>query len=526
MSQVKKPVSAEDRKKWLILSVICLPLFMILLDVTIVNIALPHIMLAFNVSLSSIEWVINVYVLVFAVLLLTLGKLGDLFGRKLLFIVGLGIFIPGSLMCGVAPNFPFLLVARGIQAVGGAAMMPATLSILNVEFGESGRGLALGIWGAVAGAANALGPIIGGALVDAYSWHWIFLVNIPVGIIALIAAIMIVRESTDPRTTRHIDIPGVLTAMVALFCLTYALVEGQSYGWTSTTILGLFTVSVLSFVAFILIELHISSPFIQLRLFRNRTFTAGNIVGLVIMFGLIGVIFLLVLFLQIVLGFSAIKAGLTLLPLPVAIMIVAPFAGRLTDKIGGRWLLFAGTFITAVGIYLMSDLSGVTDWTNLVLPLAVCGVGMGLVMAPVTTVVMASTPLEQSGAGAGILATVRQIGSVMGIAVLGAVLQNQLVGNIREALAGIAVIPATIRDQIVLGLTSGSLGIGGANVSSSVPGPLRDQLIALFKDQFAHSLDMTMKTGIIVILIGTIVSLFVAKHASPKTRTTPPGTLI
>ena len=342
MSQVKPSGSAEGKKKWAILLVICLPLFMMLLDVTIVNIALPHIMSAFNVSLSSIEWVMNIYVLVFAVLLLTLGKLGDLFGRKLLFIIGLGIFTVASLMCGLAPNYTFLLVARGIQAMGGAAMMPATLSILNVEFGESGRGLALGIWGAVAGAANALGPIIGGALVDAYSWHWIFLVNIPVGIIAFIAAIMIVRESTDAKATRYIDIPGVLTASAALFCLTYALVEGQSYGWTSATILSLFTVSVLSFIAFIFIELRTSSPLIQLHLFRNRTFTMGNIIGLVIMFGLIGVIFLLVLFLQIVLGFSAIKAGLTLLPLPLVMMVVAPNAGRLTDKIGGRWLLFAG----------------------------------------------------------------------------------------------------------------------------------------------------------------------------------------
>ena len=396
--------------------------------------------------------------------------------------------------------------------MGGAAMMPATLSILNVEFGESGRGLALGIWGAVAGAANALGPIIGGALVDAYSWHWIFLVNIPVGIIAFIAAIMIVRESTDPKATRYIDIPGVLTASAALFCLTYALVEGQSYGWTSATILSLFTVSVLSFIAFIFIELRTSSPLIRLHLFRNRTFTMGNIIGLVIMFGLIGVIFLLVLFLQIVLGFSAIKAGLTLLPLPLVMMVVAPNAGRLTDKIGGRWLLFAGTFITALGIYLMADLSGVTDSANLILPLAVCGAGMGLVMAPVTTVVMASTPMQQSGAGAGILATMRQVGSVMGVSVLGAVLQNQLVNNIRDALSHIPQISAVIRDQIVQGLTSGSLGMGGANISSSVPGPFRDQLMAMFKEQFAHSLDTAMKVGIAVILIGTIVSLFVADH--------------
>jgi EmrB/QacA subfamily drug resistance transporter len=257
-------------------------------------------------------------------------------------------------------------------------MLPATLSLINVEFGQRQRGLALGIWGAVAGAANALGPIIGGALVDAISWRYIFVINIPIGIAAIIATILIVKESTDPQADRHIDIPGVLIISLALFCLTFALVEGQSYGWTSVTILTLFAVAIVGLIAFVIVELKTKSPLAQLRLFRNRTFAAGNIVALVIMFGLLGVIFLLVLFLQIVLGFSAIKAGVTILPLPLMIMVVAPFAGRLTDKIGGRWPLFAGTLISAAGIYLMSDLSAATTQTSLILPLALCGIGMGL----------------------------------------------------------------------------------------------------------------------------------------------------
>jgi len=512
MSQPVAINQSDDKRKWGVLAVISFSLFIVLLDVTIVNIALPHIMTAFKVGLSSIEWVFNVYILVFAALLLTLGKLGDILGRRLLFLIGLGIFTLASLGCSLAPSFNVLLVFRSVQAIGGAAMMPATLSILNVEFSKNQRGLALGIWGAVAGAANALGPIIGGSLVDAASWRYIFVINVPVGIFAFIAALMVVRESTDPSSDRHIDIPGVLIVSLTLVCLTYALVEGQKYGWTSPTILTLFAVALVSFIAFVLVELRKASPLAQLRLFGNRSFASGNFIILVVTFGLIGVLYLLVLFLQIILGFSALKAGLTLLPLPVAIIVVAPFAGRLTDKIGGRWLLFAGTIIAGAGIYLMSDLSGTTDWHNLMLPLAVCGVGMGLVMAPVTTVIMASTPVQQSGMGAGILSTMRLIGSVLGLSVLGAVLQNQLVNNISNALAKYPQIPVAMRIQIANGIQSGSLGAGGINVSSIIPDAMKAQVIALFKDQFAHSLDTTMKVGIIIIILGTVASLFISSH--------------
>ncbi len=520
MSSSTQTLETGGRRKWWVLGVISFALFMILLDVTIVNIALPHIMTSLKVSLSSIEWVLNIYVLVFAALLLTLGKLGDLFGRRLLFLCGLVLFTLSSAACSFSPNFMFLVVSRGIQAVGGAAMMPATLSILNVEFGQKQRGLALGIWGAVAGAANALGPIIGGALVDAFDWRYIFVINIPIGIIAFIGTLMIVKESKDTKIDRHIDIPGVLIVSVALFCLTFALVEGQSYGWTSATILALFAVALVGLVSFVFIELKLSSPLAQLRLFLNRTFAAGNFIGLVINFGLIGVIFLLVLYLQIILGFSAIKAGLTILPLPLMIIVVAPFAGRFTDKIGGRWILFFGTLISAVGVFLMSDLSSVTGWKDLILPLAVTGAGIGMVMAPVTTVVMAATPVQQSGMGAGILSTTRQIGSVMGISVLGAILQSQLVSNIREALTQLPQLPASIRDQVTSGLTSGNISMGGMNFagSSSLPEAVKAQMLQLFKTQFALSLDTAMKVGIVVVLLGTVASLFIAGHIRGKKK--------
>jgi EmrB/QacA subfamily drug resistance transporter len=511
-SSVPKPGS---RRKWLVLAIISFSLFMILLDVTIVNIALPSIMNDFKVSLSSIEWILNVYVLVFAALLLTLGKLGDLFGRKRLFMIGLAIFTLASLGCGLSPNLIILLIGRGIQAVGAAAMMPATLSIVNVEFDKNQRGLALGIWGAVAGGANALGPIIGGALVDAFSWHWIFAINIPIGVIAFIATLKVVGESVDQRADRHIDIPGVLVISLALFCLTFALIEGQSYGWTSATILGLFAAAAAGLILFVFIELKTASPLAQLRLFRNRSFSAGNIVGMVINFGMIGVIFLLVLYLQIVLRIDALTAGLWILPFPLAIILVAPFAGRLTDKIGGRWILFAGALLTALGFYLMIDISRVTAWTDLLLGLIICGAGIGMVMAPVTTVIMASTPVQQSGMGAGILSTIRQIGAVMGLSVLGAVLQNQLVSNITGALSQVPNIPDAVRSQITQGLASGNIS-AGISLSGNMPASMQAQLMEMFKTQFAVSLGTAMKVGILVILIGAVASLFISGRLRKK----------
>jgi len=505
---------ALDRRKWWVLIITCVPLFMMLLDATIVNIALPHIMDTFDTGISSAEWVINAYVLAFAVLVITGGKVGDLYGRKLMFLSGIAVFTLASLLCGLAPNINLLIGARVLQAIGGAMMMPATLSLLNVAFGESGRGMALGIWGAVAGIASALGPVIGGALVDAYSWRLIFLINIPVGILAFIAAIFIISESKDPRAEKRIDAFGILTISAALFCLTFALVEGQKYGWDSGLIVGLFIASFVSFIVFILVERKITAPLIRLQLFRNPTFSAGNTVGLILMLGLLSILFLLVLYLQIVLGFSAIKTGVILLPMPGVIMIVAPLSGRLSDKIGSRWLIFFGMLLVALGIYLMSNLTADMGWQRLMLPLSVCGLGMGLTMAPMTAAVMASAPIGQSGEAAGVLTTMRQVGSVLGISVIGAVLQNQLVTNLSEALVPITQIPAYLREKVLEELSTGRLGSGVS--IPEIPGPLGAQLQILFKEEFARSLNTAMMVSVFICIAGAVVALFIRSHLKPK----------
>jgi len=305
---------------------------------------------------------------------------------------------------------------------------------------------------------------------------------------------------------------AVLAVSAALFCLTFALVEGQKYGWTSTLILGLFSGSFISFLIFIAIERWIKAPLIPLHLFRNRTFSAGNSVGLILMFGLLSILFLLVLFLQTVLGYSAIKTGLVLLPMPIVIMIVAPLSGRFSDKIGSRWLLFCGMLLIALGIYLMSDLSLNMEWEHLILPLAVCGLGMGLALAPMTAAVMASAPMEKSGGAAGILATMRQVGAVLGISVIGAVLQNQLVTNVREALLPMSQIPPYIQKRILDELSSGRLGMGQS--IPDLPGTLGNQIVQLLKEEFTRSLNSAMMISVFVCIAGAAVALVVRSHVA------------
>ena len=494
--------------KWSVLGVLAIALFMINLDVTIVNIALPAIMNDLGASLADIEWVVNIYILVFAVSLITLGRLGDIFGRKRFFIVGLVVFTLASLSCGLSQNIEMLIMSRVFQALGGAAMMPTTLALINVAFKDGNRGQAMGIWGAVSGAASALGPIIGGLLVHYLSWEYIFLVNIPLGIIAVILGSMIIEESTEYLPDRYIDFPGIFTASLALFCLTFALIEGQSYGWSSALIIGLFLVSAISLAAFILIEKRSRLPLIDLNLFLDRHFSAGNVLNALLMFSLMGILFMLVLFLEIVLHFSAIKTGLVLLPMPVAVLITAPIAGKLADKGISRWVLAAGMFITGASIFLLSDLSVDTTWQSLLIPLALAGLGMGLVMAPVNTVIMAAAPLEKSGAASGIMSTTRQIGSLMGIAILGAVLQSRLISSITASLNNIPALTDEVKAKITDAMNSGGFS-GGMNFNG-IPEEYSADIMQVFYSGFAESLNTAMQVAVLFCIAGVLVSLLLS----------------
>ena len=405
----------QSKRRWLVLAILCVGVFMLLLDGTIVNIAVPNIMTSLGTGFSEVEWVMNAYLLTFAVLLITSGRLGDLYGRKAMFMAGLSVFSLASLACGLAPSVGFLIAFRAVQGVGGAMMMPNTLSIISNVFPPEERGKAMGFWGGVSGISLALGPSLGGLLVEAASWRWIFFINVPIGLILLPVAYRFVPESTEPGAAKQIDYPGVIVLTLSLLALTFALIEGQNYGWTSPLIISLFAAAVIGLVVFVLIERRQSQPLMQLSLFKDRNFSTTNGIGLILSFGMMGVFFLLPVFLQAILGYSAIKAGLVMTPLAVVVIVAAPLSGTLSDRVGPKWLIFAGMLVTALGFILTRRVM-VPDasWQSMVLPFAVAGFGIGMVMPVMTSAVMGSVPPEKAGQASGVLSSVRQIGSVLG----------------------------------------------------------------------------------------------------------------
>jgi EmrB/QacA subfamily drug resistance transporter len=535
-----------SRRRWGVLAIICIGLFMILLDGTIVNIAIPDIMTSFKTSFSAVEWVMNSYLLVFAVLLITTGRFGDLYGRKLLFIAGAALFTVASLACGLAPGVGWLIGFRAVQGLGGSMMMPNTLSIISNVFRPEERGKAMGFWGGVSGFALAIGPSLGGVLVQASSWRWIFFINVPIGVLLLIAALRYVPESTDPTSVKQIDYPGVALLTASMFCLTFALIEGQSYGWTSGLILGLFAVVVVGMVAFVLVQQRQRQPLMELGLFKIRTFTVTNLIGLLLSFGMMGVFFLLPVFLQSVLGYSAIKAGLVITPLAAIVIVSSPTSGMLSDRLGSKWLMFAGMFITAVGFYLTRRVM-VTDgsWNSMVFPFIVSGFGIGMVMPPMTSAVMGAVPPERAGQASGVISSFRQIGSVLGIAVMGAVLQNRAVTYIQQGVAArldaapIQLTAATkqqILDSVASSAVnmgqmraSGSLGMAMpddvAGIMSQLPASAVEKVAAFFKDlfspefimgEFAHAMRTTYFFSIILMIVGGLLALAVGGRIKKK----------
>ena len=515
MSQINVALaSPKIHSKWLVLAVLSASLFMINLDVTIVNIALPDIMNKLSASLADAEWVLNAYVMVFAVLLITMGRLGDMFGRRKLFTDGLILFTGASLLCGLAPSIQWLVAARALQAMGGVAMMPATLSILNVTFHGGKRGLAMGIWGASAGAAAALGPLIGGVLVNSFGWQWVFLINLPIGLAAIGAAFKIINESNDPDAGKKIDVPGIIAASAGLGSLVYALVEGQSFGWTSPEIIGLFALSAVSLIIFIVVEAKSAASLIELSLFRNVSFTAGNILGILMMFCLVGIIFLVVMYLQLVRQFSPMHAGLLVLPMPLALMIVSPFAGRLADRLPMRWLMSGGMIIVAAALFFLRQLGLDTTWWMIVLPMAGAGFGLGLVMAPLGTVVMSSAPVAMSGAASGVLTTMRQVGATLGISVLGAILQFRLVDNLREFFTIIPFMPQSAKDAMLAAVSKG--GMGGVAIADT-PDFLHDLIAQVMREQFVGALSDALTVAMFVAAAGGLAALFISYHPKNKT---------
>ncbi len=411
----------EQHRKWWTLGAVALGLFMIMLDNTIVNVALPTIQGSLHLKISELEWVVAGYALTFGAFMLTGGKLSDLFGRRLIFVAGLVVFTGSSLACGLANGPEVLIAARVVQGLGAAMMNPATLSIITVTFPPRQRGTAIGIWAGVSALALAIGPLVGGIITERINWNWIFFINVPVGVLAIAAAFVFIDESRDTSSEQRPDVPGLITSTLGLFSLSYGLIEANTYGWTSGRILAAFAVAVVGLAAFVLVERKQRLPMLELGLFRNRGFTGANVVMLLVGLAMFGVFFYVSLYVQQILGYSAIQAGASFLPWTLLIILLAPQAGRLSDRIGPRPFVAGGMAVLTGSMIWFSQLGAHATFWGLLPGMLLGGVGMSSAMAPVTAAAMASVRPDKAGVGSAVLNSMRQVGGSLGIAIMGAI---------------------------------------------------------------------------------------------------------
>lgn len=423
---MKARIFAEENRKWWTLAAVAVGLFMIMLDNTVVNVALPSIERDLRISIAELEWIVTAYALTFAALLVTGGKLADLYGRRRIFVAGLAVFTLSSLACGLAPSAGFLIGARAVQGIGAALMSPATLSIITATFPPRERGQAIGIWAGVSALALALGPLCGGLIVDNIDWSWIFFVNVPVGAAGIVASRLFIPESRDTSLEQSVDLPGLLTSGLGLLAVSYALIEGNRHGWTSAEIVGLFVAAAVLLVAFVAIERRRRLPMLDLSLFRIGAFAGANVVAMLVSLGMFGVFFFVSLYVQNILGYSPTKAGAIFLPMTLLIIVVAPIAGRTSDRIGSRWLMGGGMTIVGVSLLLYQRVGVHSDFWTLLPAMLLGGVGMAMTMSPMTSAAMGAVPVDKAGVGSGVLNSFRQVGGSLGIALMGAILASYI----------------------------------------------------------------------------------------------------
>ena len=412
-------------RKWWTLVAVCIATFMLLLDITIVNVALPAIERALHASFSDLQWVVDAYALGLATCVLTAGSLADLFGRKRVFIAGIVLFTVASAACGLSNDALFLIIARGVQGLGGAMMFATALAILSQEFHGRERGTAFGIWGATVGAAVAVGPLAGGILTSLLSWRWIFLVNIPIGVVAVVLGLRELRESSDPEHS-NLDPLGLVTLTGGLICLVLALIEGNRHGWSSALILGLIAAAVVLIALFVASQTRNATTMVDLSLFKRPAFVGAQTTAFAISASLFAMFLYLTLYLQDILGLSPLQTGLRFLPLSLVSFFAAPLAGRLSARMPIRILLSTGLALSALAMYLMSRLTTGSHWTVLLPGFLIGGVGVGLINPPLASTAISTVRQERAGMASGINNTFRQIGIATGIAALGAIFASKV----------------------------------------------------------------------------------------------------
>ncbi|MEV5985175.1 DHA2 family efflux MFS transporter permease subunit [Streptomyces sp. NPDC052051] len=509
---------------WAVLLTVALGFFMTLLDLTIVNIALPNLIDDFDASLDTALWIVNAYALALATLLITAGRLGDLKGPRTLYVLGVLLFTAASLACALSQNGAELIAARAVQGIGAALLVPQTMTLIMATFPADRRGTALGVWGAVGGVATIAGPTLGGFLVHTLDWRWIFLVNVPIGVIVLILSFITIPDMR-PGRSHQFDLTGVALATAALFCIAFALNEGERFDWSG----GIWTLLAGGVVLLGVFVWHQKSrqsgePLVPFALFRARNFAVMTVIASIIAFALIGLMVPLNLYLQSGLGMSALRAGLVMAPSSAATLLISPVAGKLSDRIGGKWLLLFGLLTFAIGLYLTGAVAETdSQWHTFLLPMIVVGLGAGCLMAPMATEAMRHVPPQLAGAASGINNTVRQIGSVVGAAAVGALMQNRLAANLPDEVARqAATLPAEHRKAFLEGFRSaaeGGVQAGGGRsdavhvVVAHLPSAVLAQATRVAESVFGHSFLSMMRSvfwlPVGLLIVGALVCLTV-----------------
>jgi EmrB/QacA subfamily drug resistance transporter len=528
-----QPSQAESgtngKGKWLVLVAMVFGLFMPMLDNLVVNVALPTMQRELDARVSDLQWIIDAYTLTFASFMLIGGSMGDILGRKKFFIGGLVLFTLGSVACGLSESTEQLIAFRALQGLGAALLLPGSLSILTATFHGRQRGTAIGIWAAMSGLAVAIGPLVGGYIVEHYSWETIFFINIPVGILGLLLTLAVVNESRDTTRPRKLDFPGLVTGTAGVFFLVYALIEGGVEGWTDEVILGSFAASAVLLLVFIVIELKRKNPMLPLHFFRNPTFAASNVVAASVFFALFGTTFFLALYLQNVRGFSPLETGIRLLPFTAAILVISPIAGKLSDKHGSRWLMTVGCLYAAGGMALLLRIDPTSSYENIILPaFVVLGSGMALTMAPMTAAVMGSVDSRHAGVASAATNTTRELGGVLGIALLGALVtssfKDRLLGNLTDAGLGDEAA------RSIVDRASGNAASGGGSLEAfrqqvppGTPDTVLAQVVSAAQDSFVEAIHSGLLVAVGFMLLAALVAaIFVRSHvkheeAAPET---------
>jgi EmrB/QacA subfamily drug resistance transporter len=500
MTRYRAKLITDQNRKWWTLAAMCFALFMIMLDNTVVNVALPSIQRDLGASISGLEWTINGYTLSFAVLLATGGRLGDIFGRRRGFLFGVVVFAISSATAGLAPTPAALVTSRVVQGVGAAFMMPATLSIITDAFAARERGRAIGTWAGVSALALAVGPVVGGFLTEHISWRAIFYLNLPVAAGAVFAALFAVRESRDPTVEPRVDYPGTVTLTAALTALVLALVEGNGWGWGSPAILALFASAALLLAAFLVIELRVRVPMVQFSFFASRDFVGATLVAFVVSFAMLGMFFFLALYMQNILGYSPLEAGVRFLPSTLMIVVIAPIAGRLTDRIGPRWLITVGLSLVALALVRFTQIDSGTTYGDLLPAFMVMGAGIAMTMSPMSTAAMNAVTEAKAGIASGLLSMARMVGGTFGVAAIGALFQASSRSDLERLLSGSGIPPAQVSD------VAHGLGSGRAAAIGTLDPAQAHRVADASREAFVHGLAQSMRLSAVVALAGAVAA--------------------